>query len=235
MKISRLLALMTTAATLAVSGGTASAIGPADSVLPVDQYTSPKARTLATRYWQDLNVLSTGIYHCLPWLEVQRNSIGFFKPRHIQGTDDRYLGVRIFVEQDPSKGFATLPVEGRASAMYSRYFTALLRRMTRNPAILADSSVDGFTVLISWLKQGPRSAGMKPVHETIAAFVDRASANAYLSGQISAADLTREVRVLAWDGETPLGEVRVVGYEDDFVMTYHNPNYKLEPGISCTS
>jgi len=213
----------------------AMAAGPADGVLPVEQYTSPKARTLAARYWDDLRVLSTGIYHCIPWVEVRKESIGFFKPRHLKAGDDRYLGVRIFVEQDASKAFAALPIEGRASAMYSRYFTPLLRRMTRNPTILSDPSVDGFTLLIEWVKQGPRSGGMRPVHELIAVFVDRAAANAYLSGQVSADDVTRQVKVLAWDGETPLGQVNVIGYDDDFVATYRNPNYKLAPGITCNS
>jgi len=226
---------LTTLAAFLLPVQLASAAGPADGILPVEQYTSPKARTLATRYWDDLRVLSTNIYHCIPWVEVRKESIGFFKPRTFQTPDDRYLGVRIFVEQDPSKSFAALPIDGRASAMYSRYFTPLLRRMTRNPTILSDPSVDGFTILIEWLKQGPRSAGMRPVHELIATFVDRATATAYLSGQLSSDELTRQVKVFAWDGETPLGQVSVIGYDDDFVATYRNPNYKLEPGITCSS
>jgi hypothetical protein len=68
----------------------------------------------------------------------------------------------------------------------------------------------------------------------IATFVDRATATAYLSGQLSSDELTRQVKVFAWDGETPLGQVSVIGYDDDFVATYRNPNYKLEPGITCS-
>jgi hypothetical protein len=203
-------------------------------MLPVDQYTSQKARGLAARYAADLRTFSTDVYHCLPWLEVQKHSVGFFRPRHLQAGDDRYLSVRIFVEQDPSPEFAKLSVEGRASAMFSRYFTPMLSRMARNQALLADSSLDGFTVVIEWLKQVPRAGGARPVHETIAAFIDRASVQSYLSGQSRADDLTRQIVVFGWDGETALGALKVVPYEDDFVKTYRNPNYKLQPGVTCS-
>src|SRR2546426_3394459 len=143
-----------------------------DRLLPVDQYTSDKARTLATTHRQALRELNAGIYHCLPWVELTRYSIGFYKPKHLSG-DDRYLSLRIFIEQDPSTDFARLRVEDRASAMFSRYVGPLLRRMAKDPAVPADPALDGFTLILEWMKQTPRAAGDRPIHETIAVFVHK--------------------------------------------------------------
>src|SRR5439155_6596963 len=62
------LTLLTTAGALAAP--------PDDRVLPVDQYTSPKARTLGARYAAALHDLNAAIYHCLPWLDVPKESNG---------------------------------------------------------------------------------------------------------------------------------------------------------------
>ena len=43
----------------------------------------------------------------------------------------------------------------------------------------------GFAVLLDWLKQTPREGGSRPAHETIAAFIDRTPAMAYVSGVAS--------------------------------------------------
>jgi hypothetical protein len=209
------------------------AVSPAEGLLPVEQYTSEKARALAIRYGGDLRALSANVYHCLPWVEVQKYSIGFFRPRHFTSGDDRYLSLRIFVDQDASPGFAGLNVQGRASEMFSRYVGPLLRRMTRNPALLDDSGVDGFTIIVEWLKQVPRTKGARPIHETIAVFVDQATARDYRANLLAPQELADRARVLAWDGETALGAVRVLGFEDDFVDTYRIQNYKLEPGVTC--
>ena len=217
---------------LAVVGG-APAAPPPDALLPVEQYTSQKARTLALRYAQDLRTLQLGIYHCIPWVETQPYSIGFFKPRHLPGADDRYLSLRIFIEQDPSPVFAGMPIEGRASAMFSRYAGPMLRRMTRNPALLGDTDVDGFTVILEWLKQETRRAGARPVHETIAVFVDKPTTAAYLSTQLAGRELADRSQVFGWDGERPLGRLRLSAYDDDFVDTYKLPNYTVEPGVTC--
>ena len=48
--------------------------------------------------------------------------------------------------------------------------------MTKDPAILADPAVDGFTVILEWMKQVPRATGERPIHETIAVFVDKDAA-----------------------------------------------------------
>jgi len=203
-----------------------------DRLLPVDQHTSDKARALATTHRQALRDLNAGIYHCLPWVELTRHSIGFFKPKHLTG-DTRYLSLRIYIEQDPSTDFARLRIEDRASAMFSRYVGPLLRRMTKDPAVPADPSLDGFTLILEWLKQAPRAAGDRPIHETIAVFVDKPVAREYLAGAIPITEVAAKSNVLGFDGETALGSLRLAVWEDTFVSTYKVANYVLEPGVTC--
>jgi hypothetical protein len=153
-----------------MSAGRAAAAPPEDRLLPVELYTSDKARTLGATHREALRTLNAGIYHCMPWVEIQKHSIGFFKPKHVT-VDDRYLAIRIYIEQDPSPEFARFRVEERASAMFSRYVGPLLRRMTKSPAVAADATLDGFTIILEWMKQIPRSPGERPIHETIAIFI----------------------------------------------------------------
>jgi len=202
-----------------------------DRLLPVDQHTSDKARTLATTHAGALRELNTGLYHCMPWVEIQKHSIGFFRPKHI-AADDRYLSLRMYIEQDPSPEFARLRVEDRASAMFSRYVGPLLRRMTKDPAVVADPDLDGFTLVLEWMKQAPRT-GDRPVHETIAIFIEKATARDYLAGAVPITEMAAKTRVLAFDGETPLGAIRVAVWDDNFVKTYKVANYVLEPGVTC--
>ena len=217
----------------ALTAGRAVAAPPEDRLLPIEQYTSDKARTLGTTHRDALRALNAGIYHCMPWVELQKNSIGFFRPKGAT-VDDRYLSLRIYIEQDPSPEFARFRVEERASAMFSRYVGPLLRRMTKNPAILADPAVDGFTVILEWMKQVPRAAGERPVHETIAIFIEKAIARDYLEGGLAITDVAGKARVLAFDGETALGPLRLAVWEDKFVATFKVSNYVLEPGVTCS-
>ena len=207
------------------------AAGPEDRILTTEQHTSEKARRLAATYTPALRELSAGVYHCWPWVEIQKHSIGFFKPRHVTG-DDRYLSIRIYIDQDPSAAFAQLDTAQRASAMFSRYVGPLLRRMARNPAMMADDAVDGFTIILEWLKQGTTMNG-RPVHETIAVFVAKPLAVGFLEGRIRIEELAQQARVLGWDGETSLGSLRVSAWDDDFVSTYKVKNYVLAPGVTC--
>lgn len=224
------LLLAALAASLAWSG---SALGapPDDNILSPDQYTSDKARGLATRHEAALRELNSGIYNCMPWLDVPKQSIGFFRPKHLS-RDDRYLSLRVYVEQDPSPQFAALRFEERATAMFSRYVGVLLRRMTASAKILADPAVDGFTVIIGWLKQGAQVGG-RPVHETIAVFVDKAAAADYLAGRARIRELASRVVVLGYDGETPVGQPKLQPWEDNFVATYQVANYQPASGVSC--
>jgi hypothetical protein len=216
-----------------MSAGRAAAAPPEDRLLPVELYTSDKARTLGATHREALRALNSGIYHCMPWVEIQKHSIGFFKPKHVT-VDDRYLSIRIYIEQDPSPEFARFRVEERASAMFSRYVGPLLRRMTKSPAVAADATLDGFTIILEWMKQIPRSPGDRPIHETIAIFIEKAVAVDYLAGALPITEVAAKARVLGFDGETALGPLRVAVWDDNFVSTFKVSNYVLEPGVTCS-
>jgi hypothetical protein len=211
---------------------------PEDAVLPPELYSSEKGRALAVRHSQELRALNAGIYHCLPWVEVHRAQagknfgIGFYRPPHLSSSDHRYLSLHIFVEQDPSPQFAALPFHDRASAMYSRYTIPLLRRMARSQALAADRDVDGFTIVLEWLKEAA-SRGDRPVHETIAVFIDKSAAAEFLGGQLTPRGLADRAKILGWEGETPRGPIRIALYNDEFVATYKVKDYQLEPGVTC--
>src|SRR2546423_4428946 len=137
--------VLTVSLALALGVPGASVAAPSDDrVLPVDNYTSEKGRTLARTHAGALQQLNAQIYHCMPWVEIQKQSIGFFKPKNAT-QDDRYLSIRIFVEQEPSPQFASLAVEERASSMFSRYVGPLIRRMAAYVPPAGDPSLDGFT------------------------------------------------------------------------------------------
>jgi hypothetical protein len=202
-----------------------------DRILALDRYTSDKGRTLGATYGATLKQINASIYHCMPWLEVPREGIGFYKPRDA-ARDDRYLALRVYIEQEPSTQFTAMPVEQRASSMFSRYVGPLLRRMAGNTAMLRDRSLDGFTVILEWLKQIPMAGG-RPVHETIAVFLDKPTALEFLQGMVKAPDLAERARVYGWDGETPLGRLRLAAWDDNFVSTYKVQNYQLAAGVTC--
>jgi hypothetical protein len=219
------------ALTLAIPG--VSLAAPSDDrVLSIDSYTSDKGKALARTHAAALQQLNAQVYHCMPWVEVQKQSIGFFRPKTAT-QDDRYLSIRIFVEQEPSPQFASLAVEERASSMFSRYVGPMIRRMAAYVPPGSDPSLDGFTVIVEWLKQQASAASDRPVHETMAVFVDRATALAYLSGNVSPRDLASRSRVMAWDGTNALGTLSVSAWEDNFVSTYKVQNYQMEKGVSC--
>ena len=203
-----------------------------DRVLPVDSYTSEKGRALARTHASALRELNAQIYHCMPWVEVQKQSIGFFKPKNAT-QDDRYLSIRVFVEQEPSPQFAGLAVEERASSMFSRYVGPLIRRMAAYVPPASDPTLDGFTVIIEWLKQHPGGGSDRPIHETMAVFVDRTLSLEYLAGGVAPRDLALRARVMAWDGTNALGALSVSAWEDNFVSTYKVQNYQVEKGVTC--
>src|SRR2546425_1371998 len=204
---------------------------PEDRILPTDQYTSDKARQLATNHARALSELNGTVYHCLPWLEVQKQSIGFFRPKGAT-QDDRYLSMRVYIEQDPSPQFSKLRTEERAAAMFSRYVGPLVRRMAASRPLLSDNQLDGFTVILEWQKQAV-SAGDRPVHETIAVFLKKAVATEYLAGRSSVGHLAEVAQVLGWDGETALGALKLKAWDDNFVSTYKVANYQVASGVTC--
>lgn len=226
---SRLL-LAALAASLLATGG-ARAAPPEGHILPLDQYTSEKARGLAVKYAGSLKELNAGVYDCMPWVDIPNQSIGFFRPKHI-ARDDRYLSLRIYVDQEPSPQFVALRFEERAAAMFSRYVGGLLRRMTSNASLLTDPAVDGFTVIVGWLKQVVQT-GARPVHETIAVFLPRPAAGDYVAGRGKVQDLAARAQVFGYDGETALGQLRLQAWEDNFLSTFQLANYQPDAGVTC--
>ena len=102
-------------------GVAASSAAPSDDrILPIDSYTSEKGRMLARAHDAALHELNAQIYHCMPWVEIQKESIGFFRPKHLEG-DVRYLSINLYIDQQPSPEFAAYSIEERASRMFSRY------------------------------------------------------------------------------------------------------------------
>jgi hypothetical protein len=220
---------------LTFSGGVAVAAPPSDRVLPAGQHTTEKSRRLASTYVRQLQDLNAGIYHCWPWVEVQRASIGFYRPRNVRARtdDDRYLSIRIYIEQDPSPAFGKMSFEQRGAAMFSRYVGPMLKRMAKDPALVADGSLDGFTTILEWKKDGTGING-RPVHETVAVFIDKPSATEYLAGRIDAKLLAERARVMGFDGETALGMITLAPtWDDNFVATFKVQNYQLEAGVTC--
>ena len=110
-------------------GAVSSPAAPLEEVLmPLDRYTTAKAQALASQYRPQLVSFYENIYYCIPWVDLQKNGIGFRTPRWASA-DDRYLSVWIWIDQHDDAQFSAMPQERRASAMLSRYGVELLRRM----------------------------------------------------------------------------------------------------------
>ena len=222
---------MAAAATLTFLVNPASAAeAPTDRVLSPDRYTSDKGRALGQKYQGTLRDLNAKVYTCMPWLDVKTEGIGFYKPKHIDG-DIRYLSLNVNVDQQPAPEFTKLSVQDRVSSMFSRYVPHLLRSMATND-LLKDPNVEGFTVITSWLKADP-SSGQPAVMETSASFVPKSVAVDFLRGKASVAQLAEGSHVIAWDGETKLGQVKAKAWADDFVLTYKVAGYTPDPKVSC--
>jgi hypothetical protein len=194
---------------------------PADRVLPTGDYSTEKGKQLATRHDRALRDLSAEIYHCLPWIEVKKAGLGFYRPKHMSGDDVRYLSLNVLVDQEPSADFMSLSREDRAGRMFSRYVAPLLRRMTREETVRRDEQVSGFSVIVSWPSQAPSNGAR--VSETIAAFVPRGVADSFSRWHMTAGELAEASHVLAWNGESAVGELKVTAWEDDFLKTF-KPN-----------
>jgi hypothetical protein len=221
------------AAVMIVSLGAQGALAadpPTERVLQADRYTSEKGRGLAQKYQATLRDLNAKVYHCMPWLEVKKEGIGFYKPKHVDG-DSRYLSLNVTVDQQASSEFGRMTAQERVSAMFSRYVPHLLRSMATND-LLKEPGVDGFTVIVSYLKAEPAS-GQPAVHETAAAFVPKALAVDFLKGKASVAQLADGSHVIAWDGENRIGQIKPKGWSDDFVLTYKVAGYNPDPKATC--
>jgi len=111
---------------------------PADALMPIEKYTTPKSRGLANAHRLRLIEFSEQIYNCMPWLAVYPGRLGFPKYKD-SADDDRYLSMWIWVDQRDDPVFAALPQERRVSAMFSRYGVDMLRRMAALSDVVDDS------------------------------------------------------------------------------------------------
>jgi hypothetical protein len=203
-----------------------------DAIMSIEQYQTVKARGLATTHQGELQKMREEIYHCMPWVGVQKAGIGFRQPKGAV-EDDRYLSVWIVIDQNEDARFAALPAERRASAMFSRYGTDLLRRMASLQPVVADPNVKGFSVVLSWLKPGTGNA-VQPVNETLALFVDKPTALGFLAKRVSAGEFTRRAKFSVFDGVQDMGRLPLEVWEDSFVRTYKVANYEAPKGQRCS-
>ncbi len=222
--------LLLTAA-LVVSGGVSHA-APEDVLIPLEKYTTPKGKSLASAHRTRLLQFSAQVYNCLPWLSVHPGGVGFPRARDSQG-DDRFLSAWFDVEQAEDAAFAALPQERRASAMFSRYGVDMLRRMSTLSDVVDDSDVTGLSVVLSWLKPGTNRPGRQPVSETFALFVDKATLREFLAKRVSPEEFANRAKFNLFDGLDLVGRVPIEVWEDSFNSTYKVANYEPPKGATC--
>ena len=205
---------------------------PADALMPIEKYTTEKAKGLANTHRLRLIEFSEQIYNCMPWLAVYPGRLGF--PRYKDSADDdRYLSMWIWVDQREDPVFAALPQERRVSAMFSRYGVDMLRRMAALSDVVDDSDVAGLSVVLSWLKPGTTRPGQQAVNETFALFIDKATAADFLAKRVAAEEFVSRAKFNLFDGETLVGRVRLQVWEDSFNSTYKLSNYQPPKGAQC--
>ena len=198
-----------------------------EKLIPLERYITPKGQTLARAHQPQLVQFSEHIWGCLPWLDVQKHSIGF---RAAEGRARRRplpLDRGSSFPRRKIRSSPRMPQTRRMSAMFSRYGVDLLRRMTSVHDVLADSNVHGFSVVLSWLKPGTSRPGAQPVNETLALFIDKTTGLDFLA----AADSPRGLRSAAcgspcFDGQTDLGPQVLEIWDDDFAATFKLPELR---------
>ena len=205
---------------------------PADALMPIENYTTAKAKHLANAHRLRLLEFSEQIYNCMPWLVVYPGRLGF--PRYKDSTgDDRYLSTWIWVDQREDPVFAALPQERRVSAMFSRYGVDMLRRMAALSDVVDDGDVAGLSVVLSWLKPGTTRPGQQPVNETFALFIDKATAADFLAKRVGPEEFINRAKFNLFDGESLIGRVPLQVWEDSFNSTYKVANYAPPQGARC--
>jgi hypothetical protein len=227
----RLLGGLLLTAALGVSGG-ASFAAPEDALMPLEKYTTPKGKSLASVHRTRLLQFSEQIYNCLPWLSVHPGGLGFPRERDSRD-DDRYLSTWIYVDQREDPVFAALPQERRVSAMFSRYGVDMLRRMAGLPDVVNDDNVAGLSVVLTWLKPGTSRPGRQAINETFALFVDKITLREFLAKRVSPEEFTNRAKFTLFDGLDPVGRVPIEVWEDSFNSTHRAANYEPPKGAAC--
>jgi len=111
-----------------------------DAIMSVDQYKTANGPHPRDTHQALLKQVREEIYQLHA---VGRRAEGGHRLRQPKGAveDDRYLSVWIVIDQDEDARFAALPPSARASAMFSRYGTDLLRRMAQLQPLVAVPTV----------------------------------------------------------------------------------------------
>jgi hypothetical protein len=216
---------------LVVSAGAAYA-APEDALMPLDKYTTVKAKSLAATHRTRLLQFSEQIYNCLPWLSVHPGGLGFPRAKDSQG-DDRYLSTWIFIDQREDPAFAALPQARRVSAMFSRYGVDMLRRMAALPDVIDDGNVAGLSVVLSWLKPGTSRPGRQAINETFALFIDKATVLDFLAKRVPPEEFASRAKFTLFDGMDSVGRVPLEVWEDSFNSTFKVTNYEPPKGAQC--
>jgi hypothetical protein len=213
----------------ATSAAAALAVPADEAIVPLDQYTTAKARALATAHRRELLELYRHLDHCVPWVEVQKGGLGFRSPTGAAG-DERYLTLWIWIEQGDDPAFASIRPEQRASAMFSRYGIPLLRRLAGIESVASDASLDGFGVILSWIRPRP----VRPaVNETLVAFVDRATALDVAARRLAPSEMLLRARLSLFDGTTELVRPQLEVWEDPFLGTFKLKDHVRPLGATC--
>lgn len=226
--VARVAAAAAVVASTAWSAG-ATAAPAANALVPIEQYTTAKARSLATLYRPQMLELHQHLDHCVPWVEVPKDGIGFRSPKGASG-DERYFTLWIWIEQGADPGFAAMRTEERASAMFSRYGIPLLRRMAGLEGVATDDSVDGFAVVLSWVKP---DRARPAVNETLVSFVDRTTARGLAVQTVGPGAVAQRARLSLFDGTTELDRPHLQVWEDPFLGTFRPKDYTPPPGTTC--
>ena len=217
------------ATALLASVGPSVVEGNKDYLIPLDRYTTPKGRALATSHKGQLLGLYEHVYHCLPWVGVAKNGIGFARRKGAEA-DDRYLSLWIDVDQTDDGTFAALTRDRRASAMLSRYGIDMLRRMTALTGLRSDPDLFGYSVILAWLKPG---GGQSPSKETLAIFADKASVEEYLGKRLPGTEFVKRSTFVLFDGKEEMPRPQLEVWEDSFNSTYKLKNYELQKDQKC--
>jgi hypothetical protein len=195
----------------------AQAAPPDQAIIPIERYTTDKARSLATTHERHLRQIYDVIHRCHEWMEIQR--LSFVAPRGTRD-DARYLNVWVWIDQKITPAFAAAPAPLRASAMFQHYGIDLLRHLASHPPLAQDPALTGFAVVLTWMKPNfePRP-GVPGVSETLAVFVDKTTLQRFLARQALPAEFIQQAMINGFDGQAELaqlaGEVR-----NDFARNY---------------
>lgn len=203
------LALVLLAAVLLAPTGAGAA--PADdAILPLESYASTDARALAEAHGAELRGLQGELRPCAPRIGVQRHGIAFRRPRAVAETAAPYLTLWVWLDADALPAATDLPA--RAAAAFRRYGQALFRRLVARSPIFADTRVDGYGVILSWLSPEPKAG--RPQAESLAVFADKVTAANFALDTIGPSTFLTRAAVRAFDGQAELGSLPLA-VEDD--------------------